>query len=86
MRRRRYQQRLRDLWARSAAPVRLRAGGSGKLHAQMLAPADALGYTVSLLAVFGGIGILANVLIVYTVAQVLAERRANEERKERTGG
>jgi hypothetical protein len=52
----------------------------------MLAPADALGYTVSLLAVFGGIGILANVLIVYTVAQVLAERRANEERKERTGG
>ena len=52
----------------------------------MLVLADALGYTLALLLVFGGIGVLANVLIFYAVAQVLAERRENEERKRRARG
>jgi hypothetical protein len=46
----------------------------------------ALGVDLSLIAVFGGIGVLANVLIFYTVVQVIAERRANQERKERSSG
>jgi hypothetical protein len=47
---------------------------------------NALGYTLSLLAVFGGIGILANVMIFYVVAQVLGERKENQERRERGRG
>ena len=41
----------------------------------------ALGVTLSLITVFGGIGVLANVLIFYTIAQVMAEHRDNEKRK-----
>jgi hypothetical protein len=52
----------------------------------MLVPADATATTVSLLIVFGGIGVLVNILIVYAVAQVLAERRDNQDREERTRG
>jgi hypothetical protein len=40
---------------------------------------DATGQTLALIATFGGIGVLVNVLIVYIVAQVLAERRQNKE-------
>ena len=43
----------------------------------------ALGQTLALLATFGGIGLLANLLIVYIVLQVMAERRENEERQQR---
>ena len=39
----------------------------------------ATGQTLALLATFGGIGVLVNLLIVYIVAQVLAERRQNKE-------
>jgi hypothetical protein len=46
----------------------------------------ALGVDLSLIAVFGGIGVLANVLIFYAVVQVMAERRENQERKQRHGG
>jgi hypothetical protein len=46
----------------------------------MLVSADALGFTLALLATFLGIGVLANGLIVYIVAQVLAERKQNQER------
>jgi hypothetical protein len=46
----------------------------------------ALGVDLSLIAVFGGIGVLVNVLIFYTVVQVIAERRDNEERKQRRSG
>jgi hypothetical protein len=46
----------------------------------------ATGVTLSLIVVFGGIGVLANVLIFYTVVQVMAERRENQERKQRHGG
>ena len=37
------------------------------------------GQTIALLLTFLGIGVIANVLIVYVVAQVLAERKENQE-------
>jgi hypothetical protein len=39
----------------------------------------ALDYTLALIAIFGGIGLIANAIIVYTVVQARAERRADEE-------
>lgn len=51
----------------------------------MLISADqAFGQTLALLATFIGIGILVNVLIIYIVAQVLAERRQNQEANQGT--
>jgi hypothetical protein len=44
---------------------------------------SAFGMTLALLLTFLGIGLIANVLIVYVIAQVLAERRENQERQER---
>jgi F0F1-type ATP synthase assembly protein I len=41
------------------------------------------GVTVAVLITFLGIGLIANVLIIYIVAQVLAERRQNQERRQR---
>ena len=41
------------------------------------------GQTIALLLTFLGIGIIANVIIIYVVAQVLAERRENQERRQR---
>jgi hypothetical protein len=58
----------------------------------MLSAADILGLghsisssgeDVALLITFLGIGVVANLLIVYAVAQVLAERRQNQERASR---
>jgi hypothetical protein len=58
----------------------------------MLSAADILGLghsvsssgeTLALLITFIGIGIVANILVVYAVAQVLAERRQNQERAAR---
>ena len=46
---------------------------------------SALGTTIALLLTFLGIGVIANVLIVYVVAQVLAEHKQNQERTERDG-
>ena len=40
---------------------------------------DALGQTLALIATFGGIGVLVNLLIVYVVGQILAERKQNQE-------
>jgi hypothetical protein len=40
------------------------------------------GQTLALLITFLGIGVIANVLIVYVVAQVLAERKQNHERQQ----
>ena len=46
----------------------------------MLVAADqATGQTLALLATFLGIGVVVNLLIVYVVAQVLAERKQNQE-------
>ncbi len=47
----------------------------------MLIWADSLGQTLALLATFLGIGVLVNVLIVYIVVQVFAERKQNQERR-----
>ena len=46
---------------------------------------SSLGQTIALLLTFLGIGIIVNVLIIYVVAQVLAERRQNQERAGRSG-
>ena len=46
---------------------------------------QATGQTIALLITFLGIGVLVNVLIVYVVAQVLAERRENREHDPRAG-
>jgi phage shock protein PspC (stress-responsive transcriptional regulator) len=46
----------------------------------MLLLADqATSQTLALLVTFVGIGVLVNVLIVYIIAQVLAERKENQE-------
>ena len=53
----------------------------------MLVTADAAtGQTIALLITFIGIGILVNVLIVYIIAQVLGERKQNQERQVRHSG
>ena len=44
---------------------------------------SAWGQTIALLLTFLGIGVIANVLIVYIVGQVLAERRENKETRQR---
>jgi hypothetical protein len=44
--------------------------------------ASAIGFTLALLATFLGIGLVVNAIVVYIVGQVLAERRANRERRE----
>ncbi len=44
---------------------------------------SSFGQTLALLITFLGIGVIANLLIVYTVAQVLAERKQNQERQQR---
>jgi F0F1-type ATP synthase assembly protein I len=43
---------------------------------------SSFGQTLALLITFLGIGVIANVLIVYAVAQVLAERKQNQERQQ----
>jgi phage shock protein PspC (stress-responsive transcriptional regulator) len=42
---------------------------------------QATGQTLALLATFIGIGVLVNVLILYVIAQVFAERKQNQERE-----
>ena len=44
---------------------------------------SSFGQTLALLITFLGIGVIANFLIGHAVAQVLAERRQNQERAER---
>jgi Na+-transporting methylmalonyl-CoA/oxaloacetate decarboxylase gamma subunit len=44
---------------------------------------SSLGQTIALLLTFLGIGVIANVLIIYIVAQVMSERRENRERVDR---
>ena len=45
----------------------------------VVAGSEALGQTLVLLATFLGIGVLANLLILYVVAQVIAEHKQNQE-------
>ena len=51
----------------------------------ILASSTATDYTIGLIAIFGGIGLVVNALIVYIVAQVLGERRQNQEYQARLG-
>ena len=51
----------------------------------VLASSTATGFTIGLIAIFGGIGVVVNALIVYIVAQVLGERRQNQEYQARLG-
>ena len=46
----------------------------------LIVASQALGTTLALLATFLGIGVVANILIVYVVAQVFAEHKQNQER------
>ena len=46
---------------------------------------QATGTTLALIATFGGVGVIVNLLVVYIIAQVLAERRENQEYHEREG-
>jgi len=51
----------------------------------MLLAADAAtGQTLALLVTFVVIGILVNVLIIYIIAQLLGERKQNQERQSGT--
>jgi membrane protein DedA with SNARE-associated domain len=50
-----------------------------------LASSTATSFTIGLIAIFGGIGVVVNALIVYIVAQVLGERRENQEHQARLG-
>jgi hypothetical protein len=43
---------------------------------------SSFGQTLALLITFLGIGVIANALIMYIVAQVLAERKQNQERRQ----
>jgi phage shock protein PspC (stress-responsive transcriptional regulator) len=52
----------------------------------MLVTADAATkQTIALLITFVGIGVVVNVLILYVVAQILAERKQNQEHEPGTG-
>ncbi|MGN6169472.1 MAG: hypothetical protein ACTHQQ_15070 [Solirubrobacteraceae bacterium] len=42
---------------------------------------EAFSQTFALLVTFVGIGVIANVLIIYIVAQVIGERKQNRERR-----
>jgi hypothetical protein len=50
--------------------------------AMLMLASEALGQTLALLATFLGIGVIVNLLIVYIVAQVLAEHKQNQERQQ----
>jgi len=45
----------------------------------VLASSTATDFTIALIAIFGGIGVVVNGLVVYIIAQVLGERRENQE-------
>jgi phage shock protein PspC (stress-responsive transcriptional regulator) len=45
----------------------------------LIVSSQALGSTLALIATFGGIGVIVNLLIFYIIAQVLAERQQNQE-------
>ncbi|HEV7364108.1 MAG TPA: hypothetical protein VGN71_06910 [Solirubrobacteraceae bacterium] len=51
----------------------------------VFASSTATGFTIGLIAIFGGIGLVVNALIVYIVALVLGERRENQEYQARLG-
>lgn len=51
------------------------------MFSAVLASSPAFTFTFGLLVTFLGIGVIANVLIVYAVVQVLGEKQQNEEHR-----
>jgi hypothetical protein len=51
----------------------------------VFASSTATGFTIGLIAIFGGIGLVVNALIVYIAALILGERRENQEYQARLG-
>ncbi len=49
----------------------------------VIAMSQATGQTIALLITFGGIGVIATLIVAYVVAQVLAEHKENQERQQR---
>ena len=49
----------------------------------MIATSAAFSKTIGLIATFGGIGVLVNVLIVYILVQVRGEQQQNQEYRSR---
>jgi hypothetical protein len=49
----------------------------------ILATSEAVSKDIGLIATFGGIGVVVNVLIVFIAVQVRGERRQNQEYRER---
>ena len=49
----------------------------------ILAANEALSKDVGLIATFGGIGVVVNVIVVFIAIQVRGERRQNQEYRER---
>jgi hypothetical protein len=49
----------------------------------VLAISKALSTDIGLIAVFGGIGVLVNVILVYIAIQIRGERQQNREYRER---
>jgi hypothetical protein len=45
----------------------------------VIAANEAFAKTVGLIATFGGIGVVVNIIVVYIAVQVRGERRQNEE-------
>ncbi len=56
-----------------------------KLPRVILEASQAFTFTFGLLVTFLGIGVIANVLIVYAVVQVLGEKQQNEEHRSQLG-
>ena len=49
----------------------------------ILAASEAVSKDIGLIATFGGIGVIVNVIIVFIAIQIRGERRQNEEYRER---
>jgi hypothetical protein len=45
----------------------------------LIATSEAVSKDIGLIATFGGIGVIVNIIIVYIAVQVRGERRQNEE-------
>jgi hypothetical protein len=60
-----------------------RASLAGRLRAVILATSKAVSIDVGLIATFGGIGVLVNVIIVFIAVQIRGERQQNKEYRER---
>jgi hypothetical protein len=49
----------------------------------VLAASEAVSKDIGLIATFGGIGVVVNVIVVYIAIQIRGERRQNQEYRER---